>query len=425
LYRLRKKIITLLKNNIYVTRIATLMSGTFVAQLVILLLMPVLTRLYTPAEFGFYSLFISVTIIIGLVSSLKYDQAIMLPSSDKNALSLLVLAASITLVVSFFTAAAVLLFSKDIASYFGGVPYIVLLLPVSVLLIGLVQIFTAYSSRYQFYKRIAGARIFNAISMVSIQAGSKGYFNFDGLIIGRLIADFICLYILIKKLIIENTLNLRSVNIKRIRLNARRYDNFPRYQSVTVFFNAISQNMPILLFGVFYSLEIAGFYALTVRILKAPIGLISASTKEVYYQTAAKMHAQGESILHLYLKTTIGLGKLVVVPSFVVLFFGEYLFEYVFGKEWAASGAIAQILIIWFALGFVNSPSSITYSILGAQKIQMQLEAVSLLLRFFSIYLGYKIFDSYIVSIVLFMLVSVAINVFSLIYIYRKLKHQG
>ncbi len=401
------------------------MSGAFVAQLILLAMMPILTRLYTPAEFGFYSLFISIISIIGLVSSLKYDQAIMLPKSDKNALSLLVLAVSIVLVVSVFVIALVFLFNKQIISYFGGALYIAWVLPIGVLLIGLVQVFAAYSSRYLFYKRIAVARASNAISMVAVQAGSRSFFSFDGLIIGKLVADCISLIILVRKHIIGKTLNLASVSKKRISLNARRYDKFPKYQSFTVFFNSISQNMPILLLGIYYSPEIAGFYALAARILKAPINLIGASTKEVYYQTAAKMHAQGKSILDLYLKTTMGLVKLFVVPFLVILFFGEFLFGFIFGKEWAVSGVISQILVLWFAFGFLNTPSLITYSILGAQKIQMRLEIVSLFLRFLSIYLGYKMFDSYIVSMTAFMIVSVFINAFSLIFIYRKLKYEG
>jgi O-antigen/teichoic acid export membrane protein len=75
-----------IKNNTYLLQIITLLSGTLLAQVVMLGFIPILTRLYTPAEFGIYSLFFSITSILGMVSSWKYDQAIMLPSSPKDPL---------------------------------------------------------------------------------------------------------------------------------------------------------------------------------------------------------------------------------------------------------------------------------------------------------------------------------------------------
>ena len=80
-----------IKSSTYIKQIATLMSGTLFSQALMLLIIPILTRIYTPAEFGVYSLFFSITMIVGLVSSLKYDQAIMLPKDDKDANALMFL----------------------------------------------------------------------------------------------------------------------------------------------------------------------------------------------------------------------------------------------------------------------------------------------------------------------------------------------
>jgi len=178
-----------------------------------------------------------------------------------------------------------------------------------------------------------------------------------------------------------------------------------------------------LLFATFYSAEVAGLYALTIRVLQVPVGLIGSSTREVYYQKASKMYAAGKSIFSLYLKTTLGLLKIFIVPFFVVLLFGEYLFTFVFGEQWAMSGTFAQILILWFLFLFINSPSIATFSILNLQKIEMKVGIISVFFRFSSIYAGYYFFDSYITSIVFFVITSVVVNVFSILYIYVKLKN--
>lgn len=451
-----------LRSNTYVMQIFTLMSGTLVAQLVMLAFVPILTRLYSPAEFGIYSLFFSVSNVLGMVSSLKYDQAIMLPRSDRNALALVLLSIFITLAMVVLVGLSVFLFDDLIIRYFNNLDHVIWLIPVGVFLTGFLQIFNSYSSRHQFYKQLSVVRVVNAFSVISVQIGSKYFIKyqssiidklkidtliqeklklytfiqdrlkfdaliqegltFDSLIIGKLLADIISLLSLIRHHFKSQTLQFFSVSRRRLMVNAKRYSHFPKYQSITVFLNAISQNIPVLLLSSLYSVEIAGLYALTVRVLQAPIGLIGASTREVYYQKASKLHANDENFYNLYIKTTLGLLKIFILPFLIVLFFGEYLFGFLLGSRWNESGVFAQILILWLACGFINPPSVISYSILNLQNIQMKLEIVSLILRFLAIYIGYIYFNSYYASIILFMLVSVVANLFSIFFIKIRLK---
>ena len=405
-------------------QIATLMPGTLIAQIVTLAFIPIITRLYTPAEFGLYSLFFSIVSVLGLVSSWKYDQAIMLPKSDKDAQALVFLSILIILGMVLFITLGLLVFSNFFIEYFNGNEIFVLMIPFGVALLGTLQVFNAYSSRKQFYKKLAMLKIVNSFSVAGVQTTSKYFFQLDGLVLGKLLADTLSLILMLKFHFKKNTLQLSSLSKRRMKLNAKKYDHFPKYQSFTVFFNALSQNIPVLLFASLYSAEIAGFYALTVRVLQVPVGLIGSSTKEVYYQLASKMYVNGEDIFNLYKKTTLALLKIFVIPFLTVLFFGEYLFSFVFGEEWIVSGGIAQILILWFLFLFINSPSIITFSILNLQKVQMKLEILSIVMRFLSIYLGYHFFDSYQLSIVFFLLSSVSTNIFVILFIYFKLKNR-
>ncbi len=418
------KYINNLKQNTYILQIITLMSGTIIAQIVTFAFIPILTRLYTPSEFGVYALFFSVVSILGLVSSLKYDQAIMLPKSDKDAQSLVFLSMMLTLGMVLLVSIGLFLFYDFFVDYFDGLSHVIWMIPIGILLMGLFQIFSAYSSRQQFYKKQATVRVANSFTLVGIQSISKYAFKFDGLILGKLTADAVSVFLLLKYHLKKQTLQLQSLSRRRLRANVKRYDHFPKYQSFTVFLNAISQSIPILFLASFYSAEIAGFYSLTYRVLHVPAGLIGSSTREVYYQKASKLHAAGEDIFNLYLKTTLGLLKIFILPFFTILFFGEYLFDFVFGDEWGMSGTFAQILIIWYLFGFINVPSIVTFSILNLQKVQMQLEFISLILRFFSIYAGFYFFNSYIVSLLFFALSSVTINVFVILFIYFKLKRR-
>ncbi len=418
------QLIERIKKSTYILQILTLMSGTIIAQVLMLAIIPVLTRLYTPEEFGIYSLFLSIVFILGVVASWKYELAIMLPKRDRDAQALVFLSLIITISMVLATTMILLIFHTALIEHFPELSSIIWLIPVGVLLTGLFQIFTAYSSRHQFYKKIASVKVTNAFTIASVQTMFRYLLNWNGLISGKIIADTVSVSLFVSYHIKKQTLQLKNFSKRRIYYNAKKYDNFPKYQSFTTFLNAISQNIPVLMLTALFSPAAAGLYALTVRVLQAPVSLIGGSTREVYYQRASKMYANGENIFRLYMKTTLGLVKIFFIPFVVVLFFGETIFGWIFGQEWIESGHIAQILIVWFLFLFINTPSVITYSILGIQKFQLVLEIVSVFLRFGSIYLGYALFDSYIASIWMFMVSSVAVNLITIYIIYARLKPQ-
>lgn len=412
-----------LKNkSTYILQIATLMSGTLIAQVITLAFIPIITRLYTPSEFGVYALFMTLSSIVGLVSSLKYDQAIMLPKQEIDAQAIVFLSVLITSVITLLSIIAVLVFYDLLLEYFLGNSTMIVLLPIGILLVGLLQIFNAYSSRKQYYKELSIVKVYNSSIIVGVQSTIRYLLKLDGLVIGKILGDVVSLFLLLKLHIKKQTLQLKQISKNRMIVNAAKYNSFPKYQSTTVFMSAISQSLPVLLFASLYSPEIAGFYSLAIRMLQVPVGLIGSSTREVYYQKASKMYAAGESIFLLYKKTTLGLIKIFILPFIIIVLFGDILFNFIFGSEWLRSGEFSQVMIFWIYLLFINSPSVATYSILNMQNIQMKLEIISITLRFLSIYIGFYFFNSFLISIFLYVFVSFCINLFAIIYIYIKLK---
>lgn len=402
-------------------QILTLISGTLAAQAVMLLSIPLITRLYTPSEFGLYALFLSIINIFGNISSLKYEQAIMLPKRQKDAQALLFISLTITLLITLLSFIFIFIFSNFIKQYFDN-SNIIYLIPLGILLVGLVQIFNAYSSRNQFYKTMSKVRFYNAVNISLIQVCTKYFANFNGLILGKLFSDLFSTIYFIKYHWRKNTLQIKYISRRRIKYNIDKHHHFPKFQSVTVFLNSISQNMPILLFGYFYSSEVAGFYALTMRALQSPIGLIGSSTREVFYQKASKLYSNGENFFALYFKTTISLLKLFIIPTIIIFLFGEEIYSFIFGLKWIEAGKYSEILILWILFLFINSPSIMSFSILNLQKKQMYIEILSVGLRFSSIFIGYYFFNSEMISILMFVITSICVNIYLIIYIFLKLK---
>jgi len=416
------KIIQRVKNSTYILQIITLMSGTLMAQIVSFGFIPILTRLYTPSEFGLYSLFFALSSMIGMVSSGNYEQAIMLPKSDRDAQALVFLSILVTIIIVVLLTIVLFIFYDFFLNYFEQTSYLIWLLPISTLIIGLMQIFDAYSTRREFYKKISTTKVIASFTTVTIQTISRYSFKLNGLVIGKVLSDIFALLILIQFHIKKQTLQLRYISKRRLKANMKRHENFPKYQSLSTLINSFSQNIPLLMFTSLFSPAIAGFYSLTYRAMQAPLLLVSSSTRAVFYQKASKMYSNGEDIYPLYLKTTLGLLKLFILPLVVILFFGEDLFIFVFGKQWAESGLIAQIAIFWFLFGFISPPTTVMFNIYGLQRIRLIIQIITLGFRVLAIYLGYYIYDSYIVSLVLFVIVGIIHNGGVMIYIYKKIE---
>ena len=60
---------------------AKLLSSNAIAQIIGLLIYPILSRLYSPDDFGLVNLFLSIGGVITLFATAEYQYAIMLPKS--------------------------------------------------------------------------------------------------------------------------------------------------------------------------------------------------------------------------------------------------------------------------------------------------------------------------------------------------------
>jgi len=418
------KIIQRVKNSTYILQIITLMSGTLMAQIVSFGFIPILTRLYTPSEFGLYSLFFALSSMIGMVSSGNYEQAIMLPKSDRDAQSLVFLSILVTLFIVVLLTVVLFIFYDFFLNYFEQTSYLIWLLPISTLIIGLMQIFDAYSTRREFYKKISTTKVIASFTTVTIQTISRYSFKLNGLVIGKVLSDIFALLILVQFHIKKQTLQLKYISKRRLKANMKRHENFPKYQSLSTLINSFAQNIPLLMFTSLFSPAISGFYSLTYRAMQTPMLLVSSSTRAVFYQKASRMYSNGEDIYPIYLKTTLGLLKLFILPLLIILFFGEDIFRFVFGNKWAESGLIAQIAIFWFLFSFISPPTTVMFNIYSLQQIRLIIQMITLVFRVLAIYLGYYIYGSYIVSLVLFVIVGIIHNGGVMIYIYKKVKKE-
>ena len=411
----------LLKNE-YLKNISTVATGTFLSQLVLILFIPILSRIYTPNEFGLYSLFIAFSSSIAIISTFTYERAIVLPKEKTESNFISILSIVICLFISAFTALILYIFNDFFLTYFGGLKFILILIPLKILQTGLQQIFDEILIRNKFYVALSSLRASNSLIVSTIQFISRFVYKIDGLIFGKFIGDLLILIAIIILNIRQKTINLKNCTFKSLMKVAKKNYLFPKFYLPQIGFNNISLNLPFIMLPYFYSLEIAGLYGMAIRILEQPIRLIATSTQSVYYQKASKMFSNKISFYNLYFETSKGLLKIFILPSFVILFFAPTLFAFFLGNQWYDAGVIAQLLIIWLIIGFIKTPSTMTFSIISKQEVQMYGELLLLILRFIGISAGYYIFGSYLLSICFYIIPSILIDLFFIFYINNQLK---
>ena len=72
----------------FLKNVFTLLSGATVAQIITLISIPILTRIYTPEDFGYIAIYLSIANIVAAFSTGRYELAIMLPKKRIEALAI-------------------------------------------------------------------------------------------------------------------------------------------------------------------------------------------------------------------------------------------------------------------------------------------------------------------------------------------------
>ena len=121
------KIIDKIFSSEYIKNISTLVLGSFIAQLIAFLTIPILSRLYLPEDFGVYSTFITIAGIFGLVSNFLYDRSIILPKSNANALSLFIGSIFLALIFGIFLLAVFIILSVFVNANFLSLSILILI----------------------------------------------------------------------------------------------------------------------------------------------------------------------------------------------------------------------------------------------------------------------------------------------------------
>ncbi len=371
-----------------------LLVGSVLAQAIAFFASPALTRLYFPSEMGTFALYTSAIAMLTLLSTARYDFAVISPRYDATAQVLVGLVNVIAL--AFLGIGMVLALGLVLISFSSRFDFRylwVLAVPLGVFFTSVQLGYSAYLMRHVRTVPIAAVRIAMAAcsSVLAIVFGCLGL-GLWGLLASSLIALFV------GGMLTWRVSGLRIWTLtarRRLFAVARRYIDYPRYDLPSSLFGAVGGQLPTLLLGGLFDTSFLGYYALVDRVLFAPLNIIGGAIGSVYRIRATQSAALLDEFRAEYVRTLLLLLPPALLFFAPLMFFGEEIFSYVFGSSWRTAGEIAQTLSPLYFVRFIASPLSMSLYVRNRMRFDMTGQISLLLTTATSLMIGWHFNDQW------------------------------
>lgn len=358
-------------------RVFTLLSGTLMAQMVSFLLLPIISKLYLPAEIGISEAFIAMVMLLVVGINGGFEMAMMLPKDEKTAQKITQFAFYIATFLCGTLAIVLLLFGKQLilALHQTELTETYLWLPIVLFLEGFLQLSRYYLMRHNQLRAISAGKVLNILARngLSILFAYIGG-SFQGLIaafvIGQIANLIPYLYVVFQKKIPAFNWEFQLIDYQIIWHN---YGDFPKYGMASTWLNTAAKQLPYFLFPIYFlSAEtLLGHYAFASKILGIPL-VLTFIIGDIFYQKATQLaHQNNQELYYFTLKTTLSLIAIAAIPFGMLYFWGHLIFYYFLDEKYHIAGQYAESLAPYFFSLFVSIP--LTYLIDVRRKLKTYL----------------------------------------------------
>ncbi len=370
-------------------------GGTGLAQAITIGISPILSRLYSPDDFGLLYLFSALTAILLVPSTGRYEMAVLIPEREQDAYSLVAGAALLSTSFSLLILVIVWWLNPEISQLLGSPdigPWLYWL-PLAIWLQGLLATLNVWQNRHKRFGRITT----NKVVLASSNAGSRTLFGqwqwgTGGLILGTVIAQFTALLHHLWHFWRVDRRQLAMPTRTEIQQQMQRFAHFPRNVVAGGLANVASQQLPAILLNTLFSASMAGLFGFMNRIVRLPVQVVGRSFGEVFKQKAAEEYQQFGHCRAIFFQTLRRLSLLAILPFGILFLIAPDLFAWVFSEEWRIAGEYARIFALPLYLQFIVSPLTSILYLSEQTRWYSAMQFTLLVLVLLAFLLGYTIF---------------------------------
>lgn len=368
----------------FVRNVGVLAGGTAAAQAIGVLVLPVITRLYTPADFSILAVYASILGIVAGVACLRLEIAIPLPELDEDAANLLAVALLCSTAFSLLATLFVWWVPDHIVNAVSqpGLRPFLWMIPLGIWLASSYAALQYWATRKKRFGAIAKTRIGQTAgsTVTQLAGGILNAVGPFGLLLAQLIGSGAGVFGMARTAWREDKQALLGINWADIRHVLRAHDRFPRYSTFEAFANNGAIQLPIIIIAAVTAGPEAGYLFLAMRAMAIPIGLIGGAVSQVYLSRAPDENRAGQ-LGPFTLKAIAGLMRTGVGPLLFVGIVSPMAFPLVFGADWERAGEMVAWMTPWFILQFVSSPVSMSMHVTNNQRTALQLQIFGFILR--------------------------------------------
>jgi O-antigen/teichoic acid export membrane protein len=395
------------------------MSGNFIGQAVTFLAYPLLTRIYSEADFGVFATYMSICSLTAIVATGRYEEALLIAGDRNETVSILGFSIKWLTLFSALIFTALALFRRQIFGLlkYDGLENVWYYIPVSIFMMGLTAMANNLAVREMKFKTVARSGVAQNLTNTASKLG----FGFAGLTGLGLVASnvtallsAIISYLPLKKYFLKALTHSRWRDEKAA---AAIHSDFPKYNLVRNITASFAVNLPFLYLAGFFMPEQSGLLALAAFAVSAPVNLVTGSLFFTFSNKITLLKREGKPIMPFVKTYWKGL-LMFVLPTFAVVFIiARPMFGFIFGQQWEASGIYFRMMLPWMFMLMATNPVYTIFMVFKKQQKTLYIELAGLALRLTALFTGIIKHD-FNLSVMLFYASGFLITSISFIWIY-------
>ncbi|BCX87778.1 lipopolysaccharide exporter [Methylomarinovum tepidoasis] len=352
-------------------------------------LVPIVSRIYLPDQYGIAALFVSLVGILVPVAVLSFPQAIVLPKEEQEAVGLALFAFLAVMVFSILLWMVIgvsTCFGMEILPQLGDWLW---LLPLGVLLQGIIMGCEGWMTRRRRFVLSSLGDVLQSGTTSGMRVGG-GYLLgaqlwplMASVLAGQLLRVLIYSFHVVR--IVRQAVSLRWIDLRRM---VAEYRHFPLYNTPAALLRAFNTQLPLLVITWLFTAREAGQYAMVNALLVTALTVIGESVRRSYLHRTTQGGLEGK-LRKDFLTVTALMFLVAAGPVALVMVYGQWLFAVVLGEKWAEAGVYAAALMPWLLMQWTAVPASALVVTLRRQRFWLLFQHGILAMQLGGMALGY------------------------------------